>query len=166
MRAIRYLLLFGLASLAACGPAPETPPVEKAPVAEVVDPRLPSITVSGDDTGAAAWNWQPPEQVIVLEDIPAAKRDAARALQQGRLYTEADDAIPMYLALKRIAPEDPQVTQGLTRSLAWAARPEPHETAPGPARHWRRSARCAARARLRHSGATADRPHPPVPDSR
>ena len=118
MRAIRYLLLFGLASLAACGPAPETPPVEKAPVAEVVDPRLPSITVSGDDTGAAAWNWQPPEQVIVPEDIPAAKRDAARALQQGRLYTEADDAIPMYLALKRIAPEDPQVTQGLTRSLA------------------------------------------------
>ncbi len=118
MRAIRYLLLFGLASLVACGPAPETPPVEQAPVAEAVDPRLPSITVSGDDSGAAAWNWQPPEQVIAPEDVPGAKRDAARALQQGRLYTEADDAIPMYLALKRIAPDDPQVTQGLTRSLA------------------------------------------------
>lgn len=118
MRAIRYLLLFGLASLAACGPTPEAPPVEKAPVAEAVDPRLPSITVSGDDTGAAAWNWQPPEQIIEPENVSAAKRDAARALQQGRLYTEADDAIPMYLALKRIAPEDPQVTQGLARSLA------------------------------------------------
>ena len=26
--------------------------------AEAVDPRLPSITVSGDESGAAAWNWQ------------------------------------------------------------------------------------------------------------
>ena len=118
MHAIRYLLLLGLASLTACDPTPEPPPVEKTPVAEAVDPRLPSITVSGDDTGAAAWNWQPPEQVIEPENVPAAKRDAARALQQGRLYAEAGDAIPMYLALKRIAPEDQQVTEGLARSLS------------------------------------------------
>ena len=118
MRAIRYLLLLALASLAACRPTPETPPVEKTPVAEAVDPRLPSITVSGDDTGAAAWNWQPPGQAIEPENVPAAKREAARALQQGRLYAEAGDAIPMYLALKRIAPEDRQVAEGLARSLA------------------------------------------------
>ena len=118
MRATRYLLLLGLALLAACTRTPEVAPVAAAPVAEAVDPRLPSITVSGDDSGAAAWNWQPPQQSIVLEEVPGAKRDAARALLQGRLYAEAGDAIPLYLALRRVVPEDREVTGGLAKSLA------------------------------------------------
>ena len=117
MRAIRYLLLLTLALMCACGRAPEPVAPAKETVAEAVDPRLPSITVSGDESGAAAWNWQPPRPVVLAQDVAKAKRDAARALAEGRLYTEAGDAIPLYLALKEVAPEDTQVTRGLEKSL-------------------------------------------------
>ncbi|KAF1717586.1 serine/threonine kinase [Pseudoxanthomonas yeongjuensis] len=117
MRAIRYLLLSTLALLCACGRAPEPVAPAKVTVAEAVDPRLPSITVSGDESGAAAWNWQPPRPQVLAQDVARAKRDAARALAEGRLYTEADDAIPLYLVLKEIAPGDKQVARGLEKSL-------------------------------------------------
>ena len=117
MRTIRYLLLLTLALLCACGRAPEPVAPATATVAEAVDPRLPSITVSGDESGAAAWNWQPPRPVVLAEDVASAKRDAARALAQGRLYAEAGDAIPLYLALKEVVPADTQVARGLEKSL-------------------------------------------------
>lgn len=117
MRAIRYLLLPTLALMCACGRAPEPVAPAKVTVAEAVDPRLPSITVSGDESGAAAWNWQPPRPDVLAQDVARAKRDAARALAEGRLYTEADDAIPLYLVLKEIAPGDKQVARGLEKSL-------------------------------------------------
>lgn len=106
-----------LCALAACTRAPESPVPPPAPVAEAVDPRLPSITVSGDETGAGAWNWQPPRPELTAQDIPAAKREAASALAQNRLYAEAGDAIPLYMALKTLAPEDRQVAEGLKKSL-------------------------------------------------
>ena len=117
MRTIRYLLLPTLALMCACGRAPEPVAPAKVTVAEAVDPRLPSITVSGDESGAAAWNWQPPRPVVLAQDVAKAKRDAARALAAGRLYAEAGDAIPLYLALKESAPDDTQVTRGLEKSL-------------------------------------------------
>jgi formylglycine-generating enzyme required for sulfatase activity len=117
MRAIRYLLLLTLALMCACGRAPEPVVPAKVTVVEAVDPRLPSITVSGDESGAAAWNWQPPRPVVLEQDVAKAKRDAAKALTEGRLYTEAGDAIPLYLALKEVAPADTQVTRGLEKSL-------------------------------------------------
>lgn len=117
MRTIRYLLLLTLGLMCACGRTPEPVAPAKVTVAEAVDPRLPSITVSGDESGAAAWNWQPPRPVVLAQDVAKAKRDAARALAEGRLYTESGDAIPLYLALKEVAPEDKQVTRGLEKSL-------------------------------------------------
>ena len=117
MRAIRYLLLPTLALMCACGRAPEPAAPPKATVAEAVDPRLPSITISGDESGAAAWNWQPPRPVVLAQDVARAKRDAAKALAQARLYTETADAIPLYLALKEVAPADAEVTRGLEKSL-------------------------------------------------
>jgi formylglycine-generating enzyme required for sulfatase activity len=117
MRTIRYLLLLTLGLMCACGRAPEPAAPAKVTVAEAVDPRLPSITVSGDESGAAAWNWQPPRPVVLAQDVAKAKRDAARALAEGSLYTESGDAIPLYLALKEVAPEDTQVTRGLEKSL-------------------------------------------------
>ncbi len=106
-----------LCALAACTRTPEAPVQPPAHVAEAVDPRLPSITVSGDETGAGAWNWQPPRRELTTQDIPAAKRDAASALAQNRLYAEVGDAIPLYLALKTLAPDDRQVAEGLKKSL-------------------------------------------------
>ncbi|HYM86868.1 MAG TPA: formylglycine-generating enzyme family protein [Pseudoxanthomonas sp.] len=117
MHAIRYLLLLSLALPCACTRAPQPAARTQSAVAEAVDPRLPSITVSGDDSGAAAWNWQPPQRELAQEDIPAAKRDAAQAMAQGRLFAEAGDAIPLYLALTPLAPDDVQITRGLERSL-------------------------------------------------
>jgi formylglycine-generating enzyme required for sulfatase activity len=101
--------------LAACTRAPDAAP-PSVPAAEAVDPRLPSITVSGDETGAAAWNWQPPRRELTAQDIPGAKRDAASALAQNRLYADAGDAIPLYLALRALAPEDRQIAEGLKKS--------------------------------------------------
>lgn len=106
-----------LCALAACTRVPDNPVPATAPVAEAVDPRLPSITVSGDETGAGAWNWQPPQRELTTQDIPAAKREAASALAQNRLYAEAGDAIPLYMALKTLAPEDRQIAEGLKKSL-------------------------------------------------
>lgn len=119
MRTIRYLLLPTLVLMCACGRAPEPEPVApaKETVTEVVDPRLPSITVSGDESGSAAWNWQPPRPVVLAQDVAKAKREAAKALAEGRLYTEAGDAIPLYLALMEVAPGDRQVSRGLEQSL-------------------------------------------------
>ena len=117
MRLIRYLLLLSCLLVAACKPAPE--PVPPAPVerAEAVDPRLPSITVSGDESGAAAWNWQPPQPALTTEGIPAARREAARALAQQRLYQDARDAIPLYLAIRSLVPGDEQAAAGLKKAL-------------------------------------------------
>ena len=117
MRTIRYPLLLTLALISACGRAPEPAAPAQVTMAEAVDPRLPSITVSGDESGAAAWNWQPPRPDLRTQDVAKARRDAARALAEGRLYTEAGDAIPLYLALEEIAPADPQVKRGLEQSL-------------------------------------------------
>ena len=129
MHATRYPMLLALrliswgtaalalCALAACTRAPDLPVPPPAPAAEAVDPRLPSITVSGDETGAGAWNWQPPRRELTAQDIPAAKREAASALAQNRLYAEAGDAIPLYMALKVLAPDDRQVAEGLKKSL-------------------------------------------------
>ena len=124
MHATRYPMRWATAALAvclaaclaACTRVPDAAPPAPA-AAEAVDPRLPSITVSGDETGAAAWNWQPPRPELAVQDIAIAKRDAAGALKQNRLYAEAGDAIPLYMALKTLAPEDRQVAEGLKKSL-------------------------------------------------
>ena len=117
MRLIRYLLLLSSLLVAACKPAPEAVAPPRVERAEAVDPRLPSITVSGDESGAAAWNWQPPQPELTTEGIPAAIREAARALAQQRLYQDARDAIPLYLAIRALAPGDEQAAVGLKKAL-------------------------------------------------
>ncbi len=121
MHAFRYPMLVMLALscvfLGACERAPAPPAPADDAGRERVDPRLPSVTVSGDDTGAAAWNWQPPQVQLQPETVAESKRDAAKALAEGRLYAEAGDAIPQYLALRTLAPDDKQVARGLEKSL-------------------------------------------------
>lgn len=117
MHATRYTLLAALALLCACARAPEPVAEADSPVREAINPHLPSITISGDESGAAELNWRPPEPDLQPEDIAEGKRNAARALAQGRLYAEAGDAIPLYLALRTLAPDDPQVVAGLDKSL-------------------------------------------------
>ncbi|MFT3762965.1 MAG: formylglycine-generating enzyme family protein [Pseudoxanthomonas sp.] len=77
-----------------------------------------NVTVSGDDSVAAALNWQPPLPDLPAQDVAQARRQAAKALAQGRLYATAEDAIPLYLAIRRLQPDDPRAQEGLERALA------------------------------------------------
>ena len=117
MHAIRYSLLFALALLCACTGESGPTKSDGKPVAVSGHPRLPSVTVSGDESDVAALNWQSPMPALEPGDIVRAKRSAARALAQGRLYAEADDAIPLYLALRSLAPADKEITSGLEKAL-------------------------------------------------
>ncbi len=117
MRASRYSLLLAGALLCACARTPDPVDADAGMPRQRADQRLPRVTISGDESGAAVWNWQAPQAQLQPDDLRQGKRDAARALKEGRLYAEATDAIPLYLALQRLAPEDPQVTAGLEKAL-------------------------------------------------
>jgi len=79
--------------------------------------RTGSVTVSGDDRIASSLTWRAPVVVLSGDDVSTHKR-AAAALASGRLYADADSAIPLYLALLRQAPEDAAAKAGMQRALA------------------------------------------------
>lgn len=81
-----------------------------------------TVTVSGDDAIAERLTWRSPKIVLADADIPAARKRAAAALAEGRLYEDADAAIPLYLALRAHDPEDAKAKAGLTRALARLAK--------------------------------------------
>ncbi|MEO6518074.1 MAG: formylglycine-generating enzyme family protein [Pseudoxanthomonas sp.] len=103
--------------MAACKPAPEAVAPGPAERTEAVVPRLPSITVSGDETGAAAWNWEAPKPALTVEGIPEARVEAARALSEERLFQDDRAAIPLYLAIQSLLPGDEQAAAGLDKAL-------------------------------------------------
>lgn len=76
------------------------------------------VTVSGDDAIADRLTWRSPKIELADADVPAARKRAAAALTAGRLYEDADAAIPLYLALLRHAPDDARAQAGLDRALA------------------------------------------------
>jgi formylglycine-generating enzyme required for sulfatase activity len=115
------LLSVGLlaAALSGCGSEtpgsgllPDAPKAAQAPGAQV--------TVSGDDAIAATLTWRSP-QVDIGESgqagVPAVRRRAATALAQGRLFEDADAAIPLYLALLARDADDSAAQRGLQRSF-------------------------------------------------
>ena len=118
MHAIRYTLLLALALTGACTPTAQVAPNAATPAAAPQDPRLPSVTVSGDDSAPGALDWRPPAVVLAPGEVDQAKRRAATALDEGRLFEAAEDAIPLYLAVRALAPDDAQVKRGLQRAQA------------------------------------------------
>ncbi|MEO6263405.1 MAG: formylglycine-generating enzyme family protein [Luteimonas sp.] len=79
--------------------------------------RAGSVTVRGDDSIAKALTWRAPEVALPAAGRDAAHRRAAAALADGRLYADADSAIPLYLALLRQSPDDADARAGLQRAL-------------------------------------------------
>ncbi|WP_101927613.1 MULTISPECIES: formylglycine-generating enzyme family protein [Luteimonas] len=77
-----------------------------------------SVTISGDDSAAAALNWTPPEVVIADGDAASALARADSALEAGALYADADSAIPLYLALARRPDQADAAAAGLARARA------------------------------------------------
>lgn len=114
MRAILAALLLTLPWLAACS-RDATGPGDAQGAADAV--RMPSVTVSGDDSGVDELNWRPPAVALTAEGVADTHRRAAEALSEGRLFDTPDDAIPLYLALLRLDPTDARARRGLDRSL-------------------------------------------------
>ncbi|MFT3756415.1 MAG: formylglycine-generating enzyme family protein [Pseudoxanthomonas sp.] len=112
MHTNRALLLLVIA-LAACqrAPQPQEAQVRKEKIAASGN-----ITVSGDDSAATSLNWQAPLPELQTQDIAQARRQAQKALAEGRLYETPEDAIPLYLAIERL--QAGGARDGLDRALA------------------------------------------------
>ncbi len=106
-----FILLFALA-LCACQRSPHASASRGTAVAGEGG----QVTVGADEGDSAALNWRPPALLLAEADIPAVRRRAARALSQERLFATVDDAIPLYLAILAVKPEDAAARAGLDKS--------------------------------------------------
>lgn len=109
------LALMGL-SVLLCGCSRTTSSTEEGEAADG-EVRMPSVTVSGDETGTEVLNWRPPAVQIAPDELGAARGRAEKALAEERLYATAEDAVPLYLAILKIAPDDTRAKAGLEKSL-------------------------------------------------
>ncbi len=95
-------------ALAAC--KPQAP----APVARPAAPQpTGSVSISGGDELAQVLSWSLPPVQLEADGTAAARARARRALAAGDLFETADSAIPLLLALQRLAPDDPGIAQAL-----------------------------------------------------
>lgn len=120
-RRIRHALAFAalLAScFAGCGREPPAPKPQTSGARPAAKAPAPSVTISGDDRAAGLLNWTPPAVDLQPDKLDAAKREAAKAVKEQRWYADAQSAIPLYLAILKIAPDDAAARDGLKRSLA------------------------------------------------
>lgn len=111
-----------LITVAACDRAPpdaDRSEVRPSPIARIREAlrRDGEVTVSGDDTIATTLTWTAPELTLAPAEAAGARRRAAVALTRGRLYEDADAAIPLYLALLELDPEDAVASRGLERAF-------------------------------------------------
>lgn len=121
LRTTAYLMQVTLLSAllgSGCSPAPEPPSATvQAPQREAVDKPKPSpVSVTMPVAVETLPAWVPPPLQLQPRDLPKARRDAAAALAQDRLYQSADDAIPLYLAILSLQPKDRQAQQGLLKA--------------------------------------------------
>ncbi|KAF1685523.1 formylglycine-generating enzyme family protein [Pseudoxanthomonas taiwanensis] len=102
----------------ACSRAPEPPAAEAPPPgASAATAGGPQVTVRGDERDAVFEVWTPPPVEIAPDaDRRALRRQAAAALEQGRLYEDAEAAVPLYLALLRADADDAVARRGLGRA--------------------------------------------------
>ena len=120
MRASGQLLLWTglLLAACACSRAPQAAaplPAEQAAEAGV---ERPSVTVSGDESLAVVGVWTPPAVVLGERDRRLWRDQAAQALEDGRLFEDADAAVPIYLALLQADADDRAARRGLERARA------------------------------------------------
>ncbi len=108
------------AALAGCSRSPEQGGPATAglePEREALEiPAPEKVRVDVPDAPVAAATWRPPEVDLGEADLEQVRRNAARALAAGQLYQHADDAIPLYLAILQLQPQDRVATAGLARA--------------------------------------------------
>ncbi|WP_425605745.1 SUMF1/EgtB/PvdO family nonheme iron enzyme [Pseudoxanthomonas daejeonensis] len=106
-----------------CARAPEAPgqPASTADAAAggAASPEGPQVTVSGDESQAVFGAWSPPPVDLGDGgDLAPWRARAAQALESGRLFEDADSAVPIYLALLQADPGDRAARRGLQRARA------------------------------------------------
>ncbi|KAF1687956.1 serine/threonine kinase [Pseudoxanthomonas broegbernensis] len=111
-----------LALACACGRAPSVPgdAARDAPSREALpgSARVTADAVEGvDEARPAPARWVPPPVALPPEaDRGQWRRQAEQALEEGRLYQDAQAAVPIYLALLQADPDDAVARRGLQRA--------------------------------------------------
>jgi len=75
-----------------------------------------SVVISGDDEAAANLTWRPPAVDLAGSDPAELRERASAALAEGRLYEDADAAVPIYLALSTLPEHSRFARAGLARA--------------------------------------------------
>ena len=75
-----------------------------------------SVTISGDDSAAASLTWRAPAVDLAGADPAELRERASAALADGRLYEDADAAVPIYLALSTLPEHSRFAEAGLQRA--------------------------------------------------
>ena len=110
MRADRVPTLAAMAlvlALAGCERAQDG--TRAGPAQAPAGARAPSVTISGDQAIWPVPAWQPAPVTVDGTNARELRRQARAALREGRLYEDAEAALPILLALRRQAPEDEAV---------------------------------------------------------
>ncbi len=114
------LLAGVLVALAACSADAPLPPAAVAKPAARAQPAAAApaarVTIWGEDAAETVQRWQPPAVEIADDGVAAARRQAAQAFEQGRLYEDAQAAVPLWLALLQRDAKDRQAVAGLKRA--------------------------------------------------
>ena len=121
LRAIRQAgaagVIVALVLLCACGRESGAPAADGKGGPAVQKRADGTVTISGDDAIAERLTWRSPAVVLDEAGVPDARKRAAAALAEDRLYENADAAIPLYLALLARDPADAKAKAGLDRAL-------------------------------------------------
>ncbi len=113
------LLAVCVTALLACSPSPAPAPAAaraSAPAAAPTPAKAAQVTIGGEDAAETVQRWQPPAVQIAPDGVTQARRAAATAFEEDRLYASAEDAIPIWLALQARDAKDRQATAGLARA--------------------------------------------------
>ncbi|WP_448136880.1 SUMF1/EgtB/PvdO family nonheme iron enzyme [Stenotrophomonas rhizophila] len=114
------LLAGVLVALAACSADAPSPPAAVAKPAARAQPAAAApaaqVTIGGEDAAETVQRWQPPVVEIADDGVAAARRQATQAFEQGRLYEDAQAAVPLWLALLQRDAKDRQAVAGLKRA--------------------------------------------------
>lgn len=77
----------------------------------------PVVTIGPDEAVPEVVVWEAPSIQVDDENTDELKTQAQEALEDGRLFGGDGDAIPLYLALRQSAPDDPEIEQRLGEAL-------------------------------------------------
>lgn len=114
--AVKALLLVAALIGAACSRSGDGASVEDvAPAGSAAT--APVVTIGPDEALPEVVVWEAPAIDVDEENTDELREQARVALEEGRLFGGDGDAIPLYLALRQTAPDDPEIRQGLGDAL-------------------------------------------------